>query len=277
MPYFVSATITFSLVLLQLKVICSQEPVLQYRRAEIVNVNLIVLGCADAADAELRARPVFYFNIHVFYDFGESEVNDPNRVVVTISAQNDEEIYFVIDRNAEGRYSCSFSRLGAISIPVDIIGKSIPTPLHTLDLNNLYMYHNVALPDPIFSPSSHVRAVKVGSQTRISCPEQPGFLLQYYSITWNNNSTNQTIARHDPQMPDQLTDDRFRVDEDTLDLIIRSVRLTDSTLVQCELMVRDPQDGNRISSYLPNSIRRIVYGKQRSVSLGHYGGRVFKF
>ena len=126
-----------------------------------------------------------------------------------------------------------------------------------------YDSSHTALPDSNSNPSPLVIAAKEGSPARISCPEQPGFLLQYYSITWTNNSTGQTIAKRNPQMPDQLADDRFRVDEETLDLLIGTVRLTDSTLVQCELMVRDPQDEYRISSYVSLSVRLIVYSKQR--------------
>ena len=119
MPHLVSATIIFFLVLLQLKVICSQEPVLQYQRFA---VNHIVLGCFAATDEKLCAEAVFYRNNQVFYDFGESVENDTYRVVVNISTQNNEEIHFMIDRDAEGRFQCAFHTLGARSFPVDIIG-----------------------------------------------------------------------------------------------------------------------------------------------------------
>ena len=82
------------------------------------------MGCAAAIDDKLRAEPVFYHNKEAFYDFGES---DSTRLDMNISTQNNEEIRFMIDRDAE----CAFHTRGVRSFPVDIIGtyKSIPTLL----------------------------------------------------------------------------------------------------------------------------------------------------
>ena len=108
------------------------------------------------------------------------------------------------------------------------------------------------IPDPV--------AIKVGSQAHISCPDQSGFLFNYYSIAWTNASTNATIAASDLQVLDQ----RFSIDQKTLDLWIDNVGLTNATELQCELRVKDPQNGNMMSSYPSHSIRLIVYSKDAS-------------
>ena len=119
-------SITTFLVLLQLKVICSQEPVLTYERYEQFDGNLIVMGCVEASDDLLREEPVFYRNNEVFYRFGRSVENDPNRVVETITTFNNEkQITFIINRAAEGHYQCAFASWRPRSFPISIISKSI--------------------------------------------------------------------------------------------------------------------------------------------------------
>ena len=118
-------SLTFFLVLLQLKIICSQEPVLLMERLEHVDGNLIVMGCVGASDDLFRKEPVFYRNNEVFYELGRSVASDPNRVVETIIPSHEEIIEFFIDRAAEGHYQCAFTSGGPRSFPISIIGKSI--------------------------------------------------------------------------------------------------------------------------------------------------------
>ena len=106
--------------------------------------------------------------------------------------------------------------------------------------------------------------VKVGSQARLSCPEQPGFLFSYYSITWTDSLSGEIIATHGPSRL-LVNSDQFRVDEDTLDLLIEDVTLMDSnSLFQCVLEVIDTADRNMLSHpYQPSqNITLKVYSKK---------------
>ena len=122
-----------------------------------------------------------------------------------------------------------------------------------------------ALPSPTLSlPSPSVPTTvftRLGSQARLRCPQQPGFLIQYYSIVWSNSSSNTVLATY--PRPPNVGESRYLVDEATLDLLIDEASLLDSdSNYQCHLKVFDPQDNFLAHPYPPSdNITLTVYGK----------------
>lgn len=81
----------------------------------------------------------------------------------------------------------------------------------------------------------------LGESVVLSCPIQPGALLEYYSAIWMKDSIE--IANSEAFNPQTIneTDSRYDIDRATYALIINPVSVNDSsTSYECQVYVQNP-------------------------------------
>ena len=88
------------------------QPYVDYRR-DAVNLNLITMGCLEATSGRSISDTVFLLNgSTILYDHSNPVDVDEERVIERVIPNDDNQIVFVINRRAEGEFSCAV-RIGA--------------------------------------------------------------------------------------------------------------------------------------------------------------------
>ena len=101
----------------------SPEPYLDHHR-DALNLNLITMGCLEATSGRSISNAVFFLNgSTVLYNYSNHVDVDEERVIERVIPDDDNRIVFVINRRAEGEFSCAV-RIGTAG---NIIrSKSVP-------------------------------------------------------------------------------------------------------------------------------------------------------
>lgn len=102
---------------------CSRQ--LDYRRDTDDDSlrNLLRLRCTNAADGEPDPTAVFFLNGQIFLDLSNQQPISLERPVERVNvAVGGGEILFLINREAEGSYSCG-AREGSNSLALQFVGK----------------------------------------------------------------------------------------------------------------------------------------------------------
>lgn len=94
-------------LLLAILQVCSGAPQLDFFRdlEEPGYINRIRLGCIDIRDGTLIPSAIFYLDDMVFFDLNNPQKRVVHRPVLTVATSSN-EIYFIINPQAEGDYSC---------------------------------------------------------------------------------------------------------------------------------------------------------------------------
>ena len=89
------------------------------------NINRIGLGCVDITDGSPIPSALFYLNDTLFFDLNDPRKQVEERPVETV-APSGHEIFFIINPQAEGDYTCGARFQGDIiwSQARTLVGKS---------------------------------------------------------------------------------------------------------------------------------------------------------